>query len=1093
MYTPKRQQRSRLEDSLIGKQNSPFSTLNLSVTEDSVHTRKLQSKAAFQIIEQDESHQLLTYGNALPVEVAEVLAASQKAPLSAKIDPAGWVSVVCGRKLFIWRFTSSAAKKAVSCFEFQLAPTELTHQADLTCVIETNSSDPTFAMNTKTSVMNVSPEGTVKFWQNINRPAVTVESFLNLGGKQCLYLLPLSPYGCVLVTTTNEVYILSPSISTVHCRQLTTSKGMLSNIGRRVSSFWSQPVVGANKYPPCICSGTNDYDTPERHFYTITNQQFQKWEIAGPSESETKMVYEIDLLKCIKMYTNENVESFQHIDEIQVLDMKNAGFGTMLLMVLWSGDTYRCAVGLLKARGDDTQVSFSSIVLIDDEVQEEDFTNLKLALPVAEYHVFIASKHMIYAQSVSKSMWNPVKVEFNKVNSAIIGVGNCGSDPIFLSRRHGLITLRLMQDPAIALMKSIQQPEKAKISKEQSKTVDIPLEISPSNAYATIKTAFVAHSKDGVDTNHIISTLECTPQDIHDAVIQLSIELLNSRPVSDPRWAAQRNIGLVTTSVLLLNQLQDKEQIHAEFIEFLTHSNIYEKTMEKRYDIQFEVNENSEKLQCMLALQNMYSRVGDIIDETINTLNVGLSTFDEENNFNAKDVFFANVTGVGQFFFALLRLEEKKLSQISTVKEQVELISTVSELFATCYTAAWQHRQVVTKQRQATQMHHVPWTGSATGINNRALLKRQIQLALEQGLPNVDSTKVGAILTCQVILLSDLLLDGYERELALLRSTGTHQQFASLDEEYQQERQCIVILLVELSYYEEAATLAEKYEDFLSLILLCEKTQDTEKLEHYKQSFGKQGFSEVLYQRYMDTGAWGKLMGEKDTSDDFDKFLGNYNNLSWLHFIGAKEFSKASHVLKHLSGDEKTCAPRKRLMLVLSNLSMLASDEETSEITAHVNGVDKHLELLEYQDNIMEFLGKGSHLYPPLPAEELIQMCLTENPANLTDDHYAHLFGLLSHVETDAQNLALDVWCNCILHDNWGECSQLDYADVVTQKMFFRCLKYCKNTDSSLSLIPSLRDLMSLNALKIRSTQASLRQLKACYEVAGLNNLIEGV
>lgn len=32
-------------------------------------------------------------------------------------------------------------------------------------------------------------------------------------------------------------------------------------------------------------------------------------------------------------------------------------------------------------------------------LQEEDFTNLKLALPVAEYHVFIASKHMIYAQS----------------------------------------------------------------------------------------------------------------------------------------------------------------------------------------------------------------------------------------------------------------------------------------------------------------------------------------------------------------------------------------------------------------------------------------------------------------------------------------------------------------------------------------------------------------------------------------------------------------------------------------------------------------------------------------------------------------------
>lgn len=51
---------------------------------------------------------------------------------------------------------------------------------------------------------------------------------------------------------------------------------------------------------------------------------------------------------------------------------------------------------------------------------------------------------------------------------------------------------------------------------------------------------------------------------------------------------------------------------------------------------------------------------------------------------------------------------------------------------------------------------------------------------------------------------------------------------------------------VELSYYEEAATLAEKYEDYLSLILLCEKTQDTEKLEHYKQSFGKQVFIFVI-------------------------------------------------------------------------------------------------------------------------------------------------------------------------------------------------------------------------------------------------------
>ena len=75
--------------------------------------------------------------------------------------------------------------QTANCFELQLPASEFCHKADLTCILQENSSQPTYSVNTKTSAMNVSPDGVARYWQSITRPAAYVETSLNLNGQQC--------------------------------------------------------------------------------------------------------------------------------------------------------------------------------------------------------------------------------------------------------------------------------------------------------------------------------------------------------------------------------------------------------------------------------------------------------------------------------------------------------------------------------------------------------------------------------------------------------------------------------------------------------------------------------------------------------------------------------------------------------------------------------------------------------------------------------------------------------------------------------------------------------------------------------------------
>merc|ERR1719193_869975 len=161
-----------------------------------------------------------------------------------------------------------------------------------------------------------------------------------------------------------------------------------------------------------------------------------------------------------------------------------------------------------------------------------------------------------------------------------------------------------------------------------------------------------------------------------------------------------------------------------------------------------------------------------------------------------------------------------------------------------------------------------------------------------------------------------------------------------------------------LGYVEEATTLAEHYKDFPMLILLCEKANDSGKLKYYKVLFKNDGFNDVLYKWYVEKGAWKELMTTQDDTDNFDSMLATHKQLSWLHFLGANEYTKASDVLTHLASEEKELSDRKKSMLVLANLSILAADAPPEMIEGKMSIIDQQLDILNYQETILKSLEK---------------------------------------------------------------------------------------------------------------------------------------
>lgn len=88
--------------------------------------------------------------------------------ISCRLDPNGWAWMVCGRKLYVWKYSVDQSRKtSIACRELTLPPSELVHSANLICIVSNaSSSNP--------SCIAINPEGHITYWSNIANGSSTV-------------------------------------------------------------------------------------------------------------------------------------------------------------------------------------------------------------------------------------------------------------------------------------------------------------------------------------------------------------------------------------------------------------------------------------------------------------------------------------------------------------------------------------------------------------------------------------------------------------------------------------------------------------------------------------------------------------------------------------------------------------------------------------------------------------------------------------------------------------------------------------------------------------------------------------------------------
>ena len=208
--------------------------------------------------------------------------------LSVKIAPYGWAWLVCGRRLFVWKYKQNDSKKSCSCYELQLPPSDLSHKADLVCVLDKSGKSQSVP-----ATIAVTPEGIIRFWPNIGYDGHSIETIAtDLQGQECSSLTDIEPLGCILGTTTSSlVHITINNIegqNAILCRTLKVPQGVLAGFGRKMTSllFGSMPATQSaetkqlfkvvRSHPSSVSPNDSEDDA---YIWVLYNLSVQKWRI----------------------------------------------------------------------------------------------------------------------------------------------------------------------------------------------------------------------------------------------------------------------------------------------------------------------------------------------------------------------------------------------------------------------------------------------------------------------------------------------------------------------------------------------------------------------------------------------------------------------------------------------------------------------------------------------------------------------------------------------------------------------------------------------------------------------------------------------
>ncbi|XP_076316561.1 nuclear pore complex protein Nup133 isoform X1 [Tachypleus tridentatus] len=1111
---------SRRSGSVFGSAKKSLYTPGFPYLRKESLNRSLQTS---HVIEQTAQHTVELFGTALPVLVTEALTLTERGTVvSVKISESGWAWLVCGRRLFVWRYKQHSGSRSVvtQCRELNLPPSDLAHRADLVCILMTKDSH-------LPSAIAVSPEGIVRYWPNIAHEGSSIETAADLQGQECFSLINIQPLGCLLATTTCSLVLLSPDVTdgqnNISCRTLKTPQGVLAGLGKRVSSFIFGAVPNQSMELKHLVQvvAENGEEEEEKYVYVLSRNTLQKWSL--DIQLPDKLLFESDIERLMKegffqaLWNRDST----HLHQLKAwaIDMQLTKNGVLLLMVGLNPQVSQqvyYAFGKIDTTRGNCVVGFSTFCVIKPtevytESEEEKILNYKFVLPqLGSQLAYVYNQHKVKCVSVVTSNEEPDVLEFSNHGDKILGAGSCDGICLFFSNKYGLLSLQPIGATATKISQ-LNQSIPAELSMKESEVEELCVSDEKTDKLkAALNLYFrndLAKSQAIIDEMFPPSPLPAVETDSYlDVTVALvSQMLIDDYPASDPRWAESipaETFGSSSTSLILLHQLQDKMRAHELLITFFKGIGLWERlstvtVRETPMQTTMLLCEHAEKLIAAMSLRNLHSQYGKLLGDAIQLVLQQRGKCASEK-LTHLDVFYREVSLVDSIFPALVT-QDQISSDISST-EILDIITAINDIFLTVLKEVCQYRvnKASVYESSGNSAQYIPWTATSGGNGMRVILMKQHSLTAEHAVPLAEDTQSRGAIYQQLLDIADIILDGYKCQL---KSLDKHtERYETVEQKYTQDRHKLILPLLKMGQYERAASLAEKYCDFGILVQLCEDTNNQEKLQRYMHQFVDQGFSDFAFKWYLDKGKRGKLFSQLGShSDDLAKFLQGHNTLSWLHHVTTGHFSSAQKILMALASEEVHYLSKKKTFLSLSKLASLTSDESFETVDATVEDLNSQLDLVLYQETlpgcVLEAYGIDPDTMRVLTPEELIKMYISEDNTSANEYDFKKALDLLEFMkkppgDEEVEALRLQIWSQAILRDSWEDLDTDNPLEAIKDTIFFRTIELAFTQGVKLQeFLPPVEDLINEPELSFYAANPSFSYLiQAGYE--HLNRLI---
>uniref|UniRef100_A0A8C4NSG6 Nuclear pore complex protein Nup133 n=1 Tax=Dicentrarchus labrax TaxID=13489 RepID=A0A8C4NSG6_DICLA len=975
-----------------------------SVATRSTPTR-LQSHAGAEPINYD----VQTFGSSLPVKVMEALTmADADDQISVKVNESGWAWMVCGEQLIIWKICQTAVAKLSVCKELQLPSSEYNYTADLVAVA---SAAPLETAGVQSiSVLAVAAEGTARLWPSLAQEGNYTETDVDLGDL-CNFVVAVRGGSFVLSSVKSRLLRASADSSgKLQYRALQQGQGMLSGIGRRVSSLFGilSPPANDTLHSVLWVGGASC-------LYTLTSSSLSKWEVDDSYEHQilswdTQRALTESIADAI-WGSESNYEEMKEGVNVTYLDMKLSQAGLVVLAAAWHPSDTPCLA------------YFCLVTLQDDGAAiSEQFT-----------------------------------VEVTKYN------------PPFL----------VSPDPDAAAVDLLNLL--SCVSNDLVGAQTVTDELFPADG----------DGEEGAELDGMVT--------------RINLDLVDDYPASDPRWA-ESSAGFPLTSLIILHQLEDKMKAHGCFMDFLLQVGLLDRlgqvtVRSSPMATRLLLCEHAEKLQAAMVLKNQHTKHPELVNRAI-----GIAL--QRNNtavppsLTAADVFFREVSQISSVFDCLLEEEERSLKENPVESVQwAQVVLTVNNIIKDILQAAGQYRETKASmyrasENAAAEPEYIPWTASGGVGGVRTVISRQHETILRTVYPHADS-ELRSALCEQLVALLDIYLSGYVAQLTSLqqqRPPGAQQErYNSLEMEYSQRRSELLAPLLDLGQYQWVAALAEKYCDFDILVQMCEQTDNQSRLQHYMTKFADQNFADFLFRWYMEKGKRGKLLSQPAAQhQQLASFLQSHQHLSWLHHIHVHDYRSAHRTLYNQANMETRYFVKKKTLLALSKLTVLASNLPEDELNKKVNDIVEQERFLLHQETLprqlLEEKQQNPDTMPLLSAHNLIQLYICDDNRRANEYDFKKALDLLEYIDeedaVDIDSLKCEIFGKALRRDDWSSADGTDDPlDAAKDSTFVKILLKLIQEVPLQTYLPDVKELLDLEELSsLKSKPYFEFVLRANYE-----------